>query len=317
MTQTMCATGCGRPTTAVLCRPCVDQLQDALTALASWSDPPPAVHLGTMDDPLTPMPVGVPGRGTSSIWDAPSLMLGKTQGLAAELDVVRARQQARSDGNGPRPAPGSKVWAPNSRIDRAERELTRAVQHWIAVLASGDVVAPHAVVTGHVLARSCTWLLWHVQQIAVHPQAVDAHRAFVKSARDIERLVDRPEDRVYVGPCWATTAQNGGMQPECVSDLYAKPGARQVQCRVCGHVVGVDERRAWLIEHLEEMELPAADCSRAVATIGLTVSRSLISMWATRGRLVSSSKRGSKPLYRVGDVMGLAVSDPDGKKATA
>lgn len=245
-----------------------------------------------------------------SVFDLPAgrAMLGGAHALALELDVLTSRQTRRSDQVGPRPVPGSKVWAPNRRVDRAERHLTRTVQTWVAVLARGEVVAPHVVVTGHALARACTWLLWHAHDITTHPLAGDAHRDFTRAARDIATLVDRPPDRVYVGPCWHVTND-----VECPADLYAQPGAADVTCPVCRWTIGVRERRAWLEAHYEEVELPAADVSRVLATIGLTVSRSLISVWATRDLLLARGRVNvgghSRPTYRVGDVKGLAVRE--------
>lgn len=319
---TLCATSCGRPTTATLCRTCADQLAEALATLAAWTFGNPGHHhrWDKKAKRWTPtadlLPAGCHGSKPSSVFDSMSgrAARGRTQALAAELDTQTARQTRRGDQTGPRPAPDSKVWAPNGKVDRVERRLTRAVQTWVALLAKGDVVAPHVIVSGNVLARSCTWLLWHAHQIATHPQAGDAWREFTAVADDLGKLVDRPEDRVYVGPCWHQPTPD---QPECVSDLYAKPGAASVQCRVCGHVVSVVERRAWLEAHFEEVELPAADVSRVLATIGLQVSRSLVSVWATRGLLTPVGRVNvgghSRPTYRVGDVKGLAVRAAQGK----
>lgn len=309
MTQTLCTSCRDQPTTATLCNDCVRGLEDTLVMLASWQDP----RAGSPFDQQS-------AKSTR----------GGTKALARELDTLRARQARLGDMNGPRLAPDSKVWWPfeggtngkplrRSRIDRIETDLTVAVRTWIARLHSVDVDAPRSVATGHVLARGCTWLLWHVSDLATHSLAAEAVSAFESVADRLEKLVDRPQDRVYVGPCWAKD-ENG---VECVADLWAKPGAASVTCRVCGHTVGVEDRKAWLAEHLEEVDLTATDCSRAMATIGLTVTVSQITMWATRGLesrgRVNLGER-SLALYRVGDVMLLAykaAEDPRRKKATA
>jgi hypothetical protein len=325
MTATMCATGCGRPTSAVLCPPCAEQTADALAKLASWSRTPGSAAGLLPGDKYGCLP--------SSPFDLPSglSMLGGSKALAVELDIARSRQGRRGDQTGPRPAPGSKIWWPFeggreatpgraavrpriSRLDEAERDLTRAVQHWIATLARGQVVAPHVIVEGHVLARACTWLLWHVHDITVHPQAGDAHRAFTDVAGAIEKLVDRPEDRVYVGPCFQVIDGT-----ECRTDMYAKPGDRVVQCASCGHVVGVEERRAWLADHLEEVELTSIEACRALARIGVEVDDSQVRGWATRGALTSRGKVKKdgrmRPVYRVGDVMLLAYKKAEDPRA--
>lgn len=310
MTQTLCTSCQDQPTTATLCDDCMRGLEDSLVMLASWQDP----RAGSVFDQQS-------AKSTR----------GGTKALARELDTLRARQARLGDMNGPRMAPDSKVWWPfeggtggkplrRSRIDRIESDLTQAVRVWIARLHSVDVDAPRSVATGHVLARGCTWLLWHVQDVAVHPLAAEAVSAFESVADRLERLVDRPQDRVYVGPCW----QRDEHGVECVADLWAKPGAASVTCRVCGHTLGVEERKAWLAEHMEDIELTATNCSRAMATIGLSVTVSQITVWATRSALLSRGRvnqgQRSLALYRVGDVMLLAykaAEDPRRKKATA
>jgi LSD1 subclass zinc finger protein len=335
VTQTLCTSCQDQPTTAVLCDPCRRSLEDALAGLASWQEGPPAVHYGTADQPPTftnSAPSGG-GRRVSSVWDLPSSTTsrGGTRALARELDTLRARQARLGDMNGPRLAPDSKVWWPfeggtggkplrRSRIDRIEGDLTRAVRVWIARLHSVDVDAPRSVATGHVLARGCTWLLWHVNDLATHPLAAEAVSQFESVADRLEELVDRPADRVYAGPCWERLPDGG----QCQTDLYAVPGAKEVRCRSCGIVHNVEYRKAWLADHMEDIELTATNCSRAMATVGLSVPVSQITVWATRGSLLSRGRvnagRRSLALYRVGDVMLLAykaAEDPRRRVATA
>lgn len=348
MTTHDCGTGCGRPATSHICPACATQLEDALARLGTWAHHPsaPAViewcSLATGELHGRPIPRVELSRDNnlalpSSIFDSPSgrASVGKTQGLAAELDTQRARQTRRGSMNGPRLAPGPKLWWPyqggreavgdvpavkpkQSTLDRVETQLARAVALWVGRLTKADHSIPTITVTGSTLARACTLLLWHSKDITAHPDAAEAHRAFTDAAERIEKLVDRPEDSVYVGPCWHVQDDI-----ECLGELKAKPGAASVQCRVCGHVVGVAERRAWLADHLEEVELTATNVSRALAQIGLTVSRSHIDVWATRGSLISRGRANvggrSLALYRVGDVMLLAykaAEDPRARRSS-
>lgn len=314
-----CGTGCGRPTTTNLCQHCARELEDALAKLGTWAHRPTGgdviewCNLVTQEVHGRPIPRAELSRDNvaalpSSVFDSPSgrATMGKTQGLAAELDVQRSRQTRRGSMNGPRLAPDSKVWAPSNRLDRAEVTLARAVALWVGRLAKADHGIPSVTVTGATLARACTLLLWHSKDILEHADAAEAHRAFCDAATRIEKLVDRPADRVYAGPCWELLPDD----TQCQTDLYAAPGVKEVQCRSCGIVHNVEYRKAWLADHLEEVELTATNCSRALAQIGLTVSRSHIDVWATRGSLISrgrvNSGGRSLALYRVGDVMLLA-----------
>lgn len=351
---TTCTSCDERPTTATLCQPCAVQLEDSLAALASWHEQPPAIHLGTLDQPqaLSVLSVVVSadgrmghpgGRLPSSIFDTTSSTAarGKTRALARELDVMRARQSRLGDMNGPRLAPDSKVWWPfeggnggkplrRSRIDRIEQDLVAAVTTWIARLHQVNVAAPQSVATGHTLARGCTWLLWHVQDLAVHPLAAEAVSAFTSIVDKIERLVDRPADRVYVGPCWHVELVGYSTldrteyeaEIECQADLLAVPGAEYVNCRECGHIVQVKERQAWLSAHVGDMLATTTEVCGALARFGLDhVTAGVIRVWADRGELVSHGTRpyGPKrvlPLYRVDEVLALALAKPRrGQKA--
>lgn len=326
MTSTECQTGCGRPTTARLCTACTHELEEALARLASWSHAPAGVHTGTASALQMPKwreqqsdsPTGTPillGRKASTAWDTPSghAALGKTAALAVELDTARARQSATSDANGPRPAPGSKVWAPSTRLDAVEVELTVAVARWVAVLAGVDHGIPQIRVTGATLARGCTLLLWHVHELAVHEHAADAHRAFTGSVDRIERLIDRPADRVYVGPCWEVGADG----VKCPTDLYATPLVPEVQCRSCGTIWQVATRQQWLREHAEDAVASPAKVCRVLAVMGLEVSVEHFGTWVSRGRLSPVTRKlvpGREPgqfravcEYRVGDAVALAV----------
>lgn len=327
MTTHDCSTGCGRPATGTICTGCSVELEDALAKLGTWAHHPTARNPiewcdlasreVTVEWDRPPLQRDNNGALPSSVFDLPSgrAAIGKTQGLAAELDVARSRQTRRGSMNGPRLAPDSKVWVPSTRLDRAEVTLARAVALWVGRLAKADHSIPTIAVTGSTLARACTLLLWHSKDITKHADAAEAHRAFTDAAERIERLVDRPKDRVYAGPCWEWLEDGS----KCPTDLYAVPGAKDVQCRTCGIVHDVAYRRQWLADHLEEVELTATNVSRALAQIGLTVSRSHIDVWATRGALISRGRVNvggrSLALYRVGDVMLLAYKAAEDPRA--
>lgn len=342
MTTHDCGTGCGRPATSHICTTCATELENALARLASWQRAPEPLT-AWCDLATREIRGHWNGGQPSSVFDLTggASAAGHTQGLAAELDVQRSRQGRAGSMNGPRLAPGSKVWWPwqskewdlnrlppsapgggswrpgRTAIERAEGDLARAVATWVGLLHSVNVSAPQVVSSGHVLARGCTWLLWHVRDITRHPQAADAHRAFVASAAAVAKVIDRPADRVYAGPCWERLPDGN----QCQTDLYATPGAKDVQCRTCGIVHNVDYRRGWLADHLEDVELTATNTSRALAQIGLTVSRSHIDVWATRGSLISRGRANvggrSLALYRVGDVMLLAYKAAEDPRARA
>lgn len=332
MTTHDCATGCGRPATAVLCnngrQSCAALLEDALATLGVWTKAPEPLT-AWCDLATREIRGRWHGERPSSVFDTAGGhdAAGKTKGLAAELDIQRSRQGRRGSQNGPRLAPDSKVWAPQKGLDRVERDLALAVAHWIGLLRSVNVSAPRAVTTGHVLARGCTWLLWHVQDILKHPEAGSAFVAFTRAAKAVERAIDLPPERVYVGPCWRWVDQPSNMPAgafgplfavECQSDLYADLAETVVTCQQCLNVVEIAERRAWLMDHVEDELGTRTECLRAVAMLGLEVSESAFKSWTQRqqlpahGYVVSGGRKAG--LYRVGDVIRLAVRLPEEKR---
>lgn len=324
-----CGTGCGRPTTSHLCGHCARELEDALATLGSWTKAPEPLNawcdLATRDVHANY------GRQKSSVFDIGSghNAAGGTKGLAADVDPQRARQSRRGNMNGPRLAPDSKVWVPQKGLDRIERQLALAVVHWIALLHGVNVSAPRAVTTGHVLARGCTWLLWHVRDITSHPDAAKAHAVFTRAAESVEKLIDLPPDRVYVGPCWKVRdvpvdGPPGVFGPmlyvQCQADLYADLTEKVVTCREfdCGHVVDIEVRKAWLSKNVEDELATRDECLRAVAMLGLEVSVETFKSWVRRGQVPAHSyivTGGRKAgLYRVGDVIAWASRLPDEKR---
>jgi hypothetical protein len=332
MSKPLCQACQQRPTSAVLCPDCAGQLEDALAKLASWHRPPPGVVTGSLDRPARLGP-RAGGRGTTTSWDSASsaVALGGTRGLALELDVAAARQSRMAGHNGPRLAPDSKVWAPSDRRDRVDHDLAGAVITWIGRLRDVDVRPPRAVASGAVLARGCTWLLWHVAAITVHPKAAEAVEAFTAVVSDLERLVDRPADQVYVGPCWHVGPEGvatwcdldsrAEQSNECPADLYAKPGAAVAVCGTCGAGHLVAERQAWLAANVGDTLAPAVEICRALARLQLNVNPGKLRMWVSRGELAAHGTRPigpkrSVPLYRVDEVLKLALAPKDGRGRT-
>lgn len=117
------------------------------------------------------------------------------------------------------------------------------------------------------------------------------------AVRITRRTIDRPEDRVYAGPC-----------DECPADLYASARSSTVECRNCGALYPVQERRAWLLGALREHLATAAEIAMGLGELyGQTVNRKTINQWHHRDRLIDRGfTRDGWPLFRIGDVLDLA-----------
>jgi hypothetical protein len=357
-TRTLCTSCNEQPTTARLCAGCTAALEDALTKLAAWSETPPPIYRRPVDDqgriilgreparPRVPATAGERGdvdadlvdrdpldratprhgRLPSSPFDTPAgaVSRGGTKALARELDTPELHVRAFLSGRDRGPTPTRRT-----RIGKIEGDLAAGVRRWIATLHQVNVDAPRTVVTGHLLARGCTWLLWHVHDIATHVDAAAAVETFTSVARRLEALADIPAERVYVGSCWHI--EDVGYctlddqveyvaELECRADMYAAPDAKVVVCRRCGHAYDIADHRAWLSSNVGDVLATTSELAGALSRFGFETATGTLRVWASRGELVSHGTRligGTRvvPVYRVDEAIALAVRAAERAKA--
>jgi hypothetical protein len=220
------------------------------------------------------------------------------RGLAYDLDVATARQARLGDRNGSRPTETPVPY--DARASEAAAHLKGVLVGWARVVCEdyGADLPPDD------LAAIAAWLRPRVGWLRHHPAAVEAHDEIVEAVRAARRVIDRPADRLYAGPC-----------DQCGGDLYARPGALAVECRPCELVYEVEARRAWLLEALEEHLATTIEISRALTSLAQPVTPNMIYGYVHRGRLIPRSHRaeGRKtiPLYRVGDVLDIVTGQPE------
>ncbi|MBB2909304.1 hypothetical protein FHS43_000550 [Streptosporangium becharense] len=237
-------------------------------------------------------------------------------GLAAELDTALARQ-ARLGGGGRRGAETPLGYG--EAAAEAIAVLRSALAGWVRVLdRHGQPVGPAcpsrcghgscAWITTRILPKNtlpamAAWLADRIPDLRRHPaggEAVDELGAAIRHARNaIDR--GRGAELVYCGPC----SHRGDDGRTCMTDLYARPGARLVQCR-CGAITDVRARRAWLLREAEGVLGTAAEIARALTRLDRPVTPERVRQWAQRGLLLSRGRGDHHhPLYRVGDVLAL------------
>jgi hypothetical protein len=143
------------------------------------------------------------------------------------------------------------------------------------------------------LANSTEWLRYR-------PDADTAFTSISAACGTIQRVVDRPADRVVVGRC------------PCGTYLYAAAGAADARCDGCGTTYDVAASRDGLRQDLEDRLLTAGQIATMAAYLGLTKSREaarkLINVWAARGRVVAHGLVDGDPSYRFGEVLPLLLA---------
>lgn len=151
-------------------------------------------------------------------------------------------------------------------------------------------------------------LLGDMRAIRRHGAAGELVEEVTKSIGRARRIIDRPIDLRYIGPCLADTADG-----RCGEDLYAGPVAEHVRCHRCGTRHDVVERRAYLMESAADYIVSVREASRYIGFFGgVGVGQKTIRTWIDRGLLATRPGRTDERHIRVGDLLSL-LADRAGK----
>ncbi|MGW4127980.1 hypothetical protein [Amycolatopsis japonica] len=168
----------------------------------------------------------------------------------------------------------------------------------------------HLSLTATTTTEAARWLATFPGLLAEHPAAGEMYADITGIVARIQRVIDRPLDKVYVGQCGADLLDDDGGEPRlCERDLYANPNRAWVDCPECGGSWDVADRKTYLLAAVEDQLATPSEISRALSRFYEPVSTSMIRGYAHRGRLTPhpphphDPKRA--PRYRVGDVLDL------------
>jgi hypothetical protein len=149
-------------------------------------------------------------------------------------------------------------------------------------------------------AAKVAYLVEHLPRIVNDSPAIRGiYTDLVTHGADaIRRVIDRPIERQYIGPC-----------PACQANLMApKDGPDRVVCRSCRAVASVSERRAALLEKASTMVGSAELIARILPWFGgEPIKANTVRQWASRGR-VETVKMNGETMYRIGDVIAVQAA---------
>ena len=207
--------------------------------------------------------------------------------LERELDVARARLVSRTLPTG-RAAVVPLPYDP--RASEAAAILRSALVGWVRELHTGAEPWP-----GDTLASMAAWLSERQGRILIHPAASEAHGELTAAVRAAQAAIDIPPARQYAGPCRA-----------CARPLYARPGASSTECRDCRTPHDVDERRAWMLEQVQDQLATAHQVAYALSALGCEIKPDRVRQWVRRGMLAPRGHDAARRrLYRIGDAYEL------------
>jgi hypothetical protein len=187
--------------------------------------------------------------------------------------------------------------------------LTHTLKPWSLSVAERFGIDPPVRDDPWTHARALAMLMDRARFMPDAGQLVAEVRYAVREAR---KVIDRPPPLFYAGPC------------ECGRDLYCRaddrgrPVAAVIRCQACRAQYDTTQRRAWLLDLVEDRIATVTEIARALpAVYGQPIRLGTLRVWITRGRLVPRAwlhngrvyhqrqSERDRPLCRIGDVLDL------------
>lgn len=155
------------------------------------------------------------------------------------------------------------------------------------------------------------WLLGEVEWLRHHEAGAEAVDEITYAVDQVRRVVDRPPDAWYAGPC--------DLQYQvCDEELYARVGSPFVRCPTCGETWDVKQRRGQLLEAARDRLATASEAARAIVVWseydrGENRLVRRIDAWRERRRIEVKQHiwQGERrlALYRIGDILDLLAGE--------
>ncbi|PZR55247.1 hypothetical protein DNL40_02430 [Xylanimonas oleitrophica] len=338
MTRNMqpCTLECGRDVedTCYVCAECGTRLTTLLTALADTPEPDPAVlthpskphheHCELCDLPKTERrrighPDLNPLRRTGLPQTRPGLLADAEDRIAHGQTVDASEKDEHGH-----TVPGTEG------ATHLPYRYTPSEARWdllITLTSVADTIAKRRGLyrplnTPQALAG---FLTGNIAWMRAQPDGGDLIGELLDAIQRMKRAIDVPPQMQYAGPCTAdveetTTRIVAGTEVTdltvrpCHGELYARPGATDVTCPGCGTTYALADRRAWLLDQVADMLLPATEMARAVhGLIGIDIKADTLAnnirWWHHAGRLLEAGKaRNGANTYRVRDVIDLVIN---------
>lgn len=222
--------------------------------------------------------------------------------LAPELENVTTRQ-TRYTGPAERKAADTPVVFNPASSEFAD-EVRQVFMSWVAnVCEVRHLPLPHPRARG--IDHTAVWLREHVMDLAQIEPARDAYNEVRELHRKAMRMVDRPEEQEFVGPC-----QSDVPGVEC-DGVYAQRGADTKNCVSCGVCIDVPSVMAAARSELASRLYSERELVYALKVVlRRTVPRQTVRSWITVGKLKPRAGR-----YELSEALELAEKSTRGRRA--
>lgn len=177
------------------------------------------------------------------------------------------------------------------------------------------------------LEQAAVWMACHPHQLRAHEAAHEMITEIVGALTALRRVVDRPAEMNYLGPC--RTVLDGGQ--DCGFVLRAERGKTDVQCGRCKEIFYVADLQAKAREIAEDRLYTRREMHGVLAAIGTRVPPRTLTWWVSNRGETRLEPRGWKhedahgvvritdhqiseddqQVYRLGDALALAARRQD------
>ncbi|MFJ1764023.1 hypothetical protein ACIOD2_27160 [Amycolatopsis sp. NPDC088138] len=150
------------------------------------------------------------------------------------------------------------------------------------------------------------WLSLFVGRISVMPDGGQLADEVIWLAKEVRKVIDTQPMNRFLGIC---STLNDDREP-CEADLYAPPDKAFVQCRECGSLHDVEERRRILLNAVGSQKGTVTELARALPDLlGRPISVESVKTWVRKGQLIPAGRneRGHS-LFLVDDLVALVIT---------
>lgn len=156
--------------------------------------------------------------------------------------------------------------------------------------------SPHQGVPEDDLKAISAWLMWRVDGLSLLDIGSEAVDEITGAVNKCMRLVDRPVDLTFYGPC------------QCGRDLYGRPKAAQVKCRDCNELYTTDELGEWMRSQIVGRLVTLREAAAFLGRLNMPVPHDTLKKWVTRGKVIPHGTVDGRNAFLFDDLLDQATT---------
>jgi hypothetical protein len=160
------------------------------------------------------------------------------------------------------------------------------------------------------------FLARHIPAIAQDEAAAELFADIKAAVESIRRVINRPVDPKYCGPCPAKTEGKAGKVQDCATALYApwdyhdEQYVIEVECWHCHVIHNVDTLIQDALNSVAGLLYSAEEVQEVMRQIGQEIPSRTWRYWRANDKIIVRGWREGEPMYWIDDVKDLVASRP-------